>query len=353
MAAITAALIGGGAALGSAGLGLLRPADQNAAIQAQVARQQLALARENLAAQMANQGLANQRAVAGTADSFGTTVHYDPITNTWITSEGALPMAADRSALQATILRNTKDMQDQELVNEMALRRAALAQPAADTALRNLQNFRPTSQNELAGLMTQQGIEAARATYDPLRNDVLRATQRTGTAAGPVLAELGRSEAQNLRNTLRQSLIDSITQTDAINNSRRQGLESAATTASALATPQIGQTPIQGSNINLTTNQGVGTRAGQAAYTTAGSAFGPNQALGGSNTAAALANQYPGPSTTAFDRAVSGLKDISTSFNQGGAGYNLINALYNGSTGSVQDWQNDIAAAREKGMGGF
>jgi hypothetical protein len=341
--AVTAALIGGGAALGSGLLGMFRPQDKAAAAQAEISRQQLDLARENLTAQMANQGLANQRAVAGTSDSFGTTVRYDPVTNTWVTQEGALPQAADRSALQATILRNTKDMQDQELLNELAMRRAGMAQPIADTALRQLQNFRPQSYDELAGLLTQQGITAARATYDPLRNDVLRSVARTGSAAGPVLAELGRSEAQNLRNTLQQSLIDSLTQTTNINNARRQGLESAATTASGLATPQIGQTPIQGSNINLTTNQGTGTRAGQAAYTTASSAYGPNTATGAATAAGQLAAKYPGDATSGIDRAVSGLKDLSTSFNQGGAGYNLLQSLFKNPSSSGS-WDTSVGS---------
>ena len=326
--AITAALIGGAATLGAAGMGLARSGSGGAA--QGISEAELQANKDALVQQLQQQALVNRRAVAGTQDAFGTTVKYDPYTNTWITDEGALPKAADTAALQAGITRNTTDLQQQELVNLLAMQRAAQAGPAADAAIRELSAFRPMRQDELAGLLTQQSTDAARASYDPLRADVLRSVARTGSAAGPVLAQLGKSEADNLRQSLRENLITAMTQTEGINQQRRQGLQSAATTAAGLATPQIGQTQIQSVNSPALSQLGQ-----QRAIYAGGATPKGNTGMGDLNSAyAALAGKQGDPNF-GLNQAQTGLKELGSAFKEGGVGSTLLQKLFGGSSSST------------------
>jgi hypothetical protein len=173
-AALLGTLASAAAASASSGRSQAGVAEQN-----RLSQEQLDLSKANLTQQQIVQALINQRAIAGTRDSFGSSMQYDPATNTWMSKLGALPEAADRASMQASIEANTTDPARVRLANQEAMRNAALAQPYADTARRNLEGFRPKGQDELVGLLTQQATEAARQTYDPLRNDVLRSVQRT------------------------------------------------------------------------------------------------------------------------------------------------------------------------------
>src|SRR5215469_14521534 len=161
MAWITPAVIGAGALL-NAGVGLMGQGRNNTQQQMQYAlqQQQLQAAQANQQYQRMVQAMVNQRAVAGTADAFGTTVQYDPTTNTWQQQLGPLPKAADTAAMQANIIRNTTDLQQQELANRQALIRAAQAGPAANAAQMQLANFRAMTPEQLTGLLTQQGVIA-------------------------------------------------------------------------------------------------------------------------------------------------------------------------------------------------
>ena len=336
--AITSALISGGlAAAGTAGGGLLSMFSNNAQAQrqAQLTQEQLDLDRQNQVQQQMVQALVNQRAVAGSADSMGTTQVYDPQTNTWKTTLGPLPQAATEAATRAGIQQNTVDRARQELINQVAARRAADAAPAADAAARDVASFRPMQGSELTGLLTDQGITAARQAYDPLRADVLRSTARTGTAAGPVLAELGRSEAQNLRNTLTDAQIQGLTGVENINQQRLGNLTSRAGTTAALATPSISPPPIAGDQTSNLLSQLTSQRAGSAGGTTAQGAFGANQAEFGANQAAA------GVKTASTDfglqQAGAGLKDLGGLFAPKGAGSDLVSLLmqkYGGGLGT-------------------
>lgn len=344
--AITAALIGGGAALASAGIGAMARGGGGGGGGTQgISQEELNFNKEQLAAQLQQQALANKRAIAGTTDSFGTTVRYDPTTNQWITDEGPLPKASDTAAIQSAITRNTTDLQQQELVNALAMRRAGLAAPAADAAIRDLQAFRPMRQDELAGLLTQQSTDAARATYDPLRADTLRAVARTGTAAGPVLAQLGKSEADSLRQSLRENLITAMTQTEGINQQRRAGLENAAANTNALATPSIGQVGLANPATSTLGQLGAQRAAYAAGSTPRGS---PNT----SGTDAAYANllkNQPDPNF-GVNQAVSGLKDLST-FANSSSGQKTIGAIsdwISGGPGTTDQWLNDYNAYAAK-----
>jgi hypothetical protein len=70
--ALTAALIGGAASLGAAGIGALGRSGANP--QGQVSAEQLQSAKDQLVAQQVQQALVNKRAIAGSSDSMGNTV---------------------------------------------------------------------------------------------------------------------------------------------------------------------------------------------------------------------------------------------------------------------------------------
>lgn len=344
--AITAALIGGGAALASAGIGAMARSGSGGG-GADMSLAQLQSAKDQLVAQQVQQALANQRAIAGTSDSFGTKVSYDPYTNTWNTDYGPLPQATETAAQQASILKNTTDLMQQELANRDAIRRAQLAGPAADAAIREISNYSPVSREALTGLLTQQGITAAREAYDPLRADTLRSIARTGSAGGPVLAQLGKSEADNLRKTLVDAQLAGLQGADSINQQRQGQALSLAGGTSSLATPNLGQTSVQPSTIAQTMGNAVASRAQSAAYGTPRGNTGPGQ------LDAAYANLLKNQRDPNFgvNQAVSGLKDLSTFFGPGGQGKDLLSSLFGG--GNTYGGANDLANYGTKNQGNW
>lgn len=352
MAFVTAgaALLSGilGAAASSAG-----SARSNAAAQEQnrLSREQLDFQKQNAAQQQAVQAMINQRAIAGTRDSFGSSMQYDPTTNTWVSKLGDLPQAADRAAMQANITANTTDPARVRLANQEALRRAMEAGGYADTTRRDLENFRPRGQDQLIGLLTNQATTAAREAYDPLRNDVLRTTQRTGTAAGPVIAQLGAGEAQNLRNSLRDALITGMTQTDAMNQSRRSGLENAAANASTLATPNLQSTGGASSNQGSALATMLAQRSANAPMSSAYGATGANAAIQGLNAGYDAARKNIPDPNFGLNQTISGLKDLSTMFGKGGVGQDAIKQLSDWFSGSGNKSSGYTDAERQAASG--
>jgi len=248
-----------------------------------IEQQQLQDARDNQAYQRMVAQMVNQRAVAGQTDSFGSSMEYDPGSNTWISKLGALPQAAQTAAEQAGISRNTTDMRQAQLANAIAARRATEAGPAADSARRALEAFRPMQSGELTGLLQQQATNAARETFDPLRQDTLRSFARSGSGVGDVLAKLGKSESSNLRDSLIDAQIKGMTGVDSINQGRRQGLEQSAANTATLANPQFqypGLTPHTDDMAKV-----VASRAQQGAAIPAYGMGGVNTAAGGVQTA--------------------------------------------------------------------
>ena len=332
--AITAALIGGGlAAAGTMGNGLIGASANNSAAQRsfQIQQEQLDQARQNATAQQMVEALVNQRAIAGTQDSLGTSTVYDPVTNTWKTQLGALPQAASTAALRASIQQNTVDRAREELLNQIAMRRATQAGPAADAAARDVATYRPMQGDELTGLLTDQGITAARQAYDPLRADILRSTARTGTAAAPVLAELGRSEAQNLRNTLIDAQIQGMTGVGNINQQRFGNLAARAGTTAQLATPNLTTPPIAPDSTSALLGQLTSQRAAGAGGQTAAGMQGANFAQLGSNQAAGAVR----PTNTDYtaQSVGTGLGQIGSMFAPGGAGARFLAQAFPGDTG--------------------
>ena len=284
-------------------------------------------AQNNEQYQRALSALINQRSIAGTADSFGSTAHYDPTTNTWVSNLGALPMAAQTASDQAGITRNVTDMARAEAANQGAAQRATQAGPAYDTAIRNLQSFRPMGSDELAGLETQQATNASNATFRPLVADTLRSFQRTGTAAGPVLANIGRTQYDALRDSLMKSRMDAITGVDSINQGRRQGLEQSAANAYSLATPQFQYPGINTATGSNTMANLVAQRAQQAGTAPAFGAGGVNTAAGQRQTAGtAVAGAVPGQLNTSADVG----KDIGSMLSNKDLVSNLKNIFSSG-----------------------
>jgi hypothetical protein len=343
--ALIAALIGGAATLGAAGMGMARSGGGGGAADTSAA--QLQAARDQLVAQQVQQALANRRAVSGSTDSFGNQVSYDPYSNQWITQYGKLPQEAETASMQAGILKNTTDLMQQELATRDSIRRAQLAGPAADAAIREISNYSPMSREALTGLLTQQGVTAARESYDPLRADTLRSIARTGSAGGPVLAQLGKSEADNLRKTLMDAQLQGLSGADSINQQRQGQALSLAGGTSSLATPNLGQTSVQPSTIASTMGQLVAQRANMAGYGTPKGNTQPGQ------LDAAYANLLKNQSDPNFglNQAQTGLKMLGSFFGQGGQGQDLIKGLFSSPTwdnATDKQFANEVSAYNTK-----
>ena len=238
-AAAIASLIGTTVGVGSTIAGTMNRGNGTAQHGQDIALAQLQDARNNDQYQKALSTLITQRSVAGAQDEYGSGMEYDPATNTWRSRLGAQPKAVQDSADLAAISRNTTDLRQAQAANQQAAQRATDAGPVADTALRNLRDNRDMSSSTLAGLLQQRATDAARATFDPLTADTLRSYQRTGTAAAPVMAALGKQQFESLRDTLADSQIKALTGVDEINANRRKSLESSAVNTGGLATPQF------------------------------------------------------------------------------------------------------------------
>jgi hypothetical protein len=281
MATAAAAIAGAIASIlgtGASVYGTATRDNSQAVRQNDIAQQGVMAAQSNDAYQRALSVLINQRSIAGGTDQYGSSFHYDPATNQWVSSLGPQPKAVQDAADLASISRNTTDLRQAQEANRAAMTRATQAQPVADSAIRNLRDFTPMPSTALTGLLQQRATDAARATFDPLVSDTLRSYQRTGTAAGPVLAELGRTQFNALRDSLADAQIKGLSGVDAINQSRRGALEQSASNANALATPQF-QYP------GITPSTGRDTLASLVAARSQQGGTGPAFGAGGVNTA--------------------------------------------------------------------
>jgi hypothetical protein len=286
------------------------------------------------------QALINQRSVAGQTDAFGSGYSYDPATNTWTSTLGPQPKAAETAAMQAAVQRNTTDLRQAQLANEEAARRATLAAPGADTAIRNLQTFRPMGSDELVGLLQQQATNAQQNTFRPMIADTLRQFARTGTSAGPVLGEIGRQQSQDLRNSLIDAQIKGMTGVTDINNQRRQGLESSAANMSALANPTFQYSGISPSGVDNTMSQLLSQRAAAAATAPAMGMYGANMASKDLSGAYGTAGTNLADPNFGLNTISTVGKDIGTAFGPGGAGKGLID-YFNSNSNTPQNSPND------------
>lgn len=344
----TAILAGSALASAGAGIGGMFANQGTAQRQMQLQEEQLQQDKQNAANQALVQALVNNRAVSGTTDSFGNKLQYDPATNTWRTTLGPLPEAAQRGAYSASVQQNTVDRARQELANQVAMERAARAGPAADAAARDVATFRPMQGSELTGLLTNQATIANRQAYDPLRADILRSTARTGTAAGPVLAELGRSEAQNLRQSLIDAQVQGMTGVGNINQQRLGTLTGKAGATAAEATPnapQLATTPISDPGVANLQSQLTAAMARGAGGTTAQGAAGANTAQNIANLGASAAAGAVPNSNFELDKATQALTQLGQASQPGGSVSNLSDMIKGWMSGSGGQGTMDLSGS--------
>ena len=337
-AAAIAALVGTTVGVGSTIAGTLGRGNTTADRGQAIGLAQLQDARNNDQYQKALSTLIAQRSIAGAQDEYGSGMQYDPATNTWVSKLGAQPKAVQDAADLAAISRNTTDLRQAQAANTQAAQRATDAGPVADTALRNLRDNRDMPVGTLAGLLQQRATDAARATFDPLTADTLRSYQRTGTAAAPVMAALGKQQFESLRDTLANSQIQAMTNVDDINANRRRSLESSAVNAGGLATPQFQYPGITPSSNRDALANAVATRAQQGGV---GAAYG----MGGVNTGAGQTQSayknLIGSLATPSNATQTAGKEIGTALTNKSLGDNLsiaYNGLFGKSSSGSGNW---------------
>src|SRR3954471_21908028 len=262
--------------------------------------------------------LINQRSIAGSVDDAGTSMRYDPATNQWVSELGKLPKEVQTASDQAAISRNTTDLRQAQAANAQAAIRAARGEGYADTTRRDLENFRPISGSEMTGLLGEQATRASNATYAPLIADTLRQFARTGTSAGPVLAELGKSSAGNLRDSLIEAQLKGMSGADQVNQSRRAGLAQAAQSGASLATPGFGYSQINPSSYSSTMAALLGQRANTGAIAPAYGATGVNSAAKDVQAAYGTAGGAVPDPNFGLNQTQRGLDSLQTAFGKGG-----------------------------------
>lgn len=330
IAAITAA-----AAAAGAGAGIYGAASANS--NAAKARQQsgqaaMQTAENNDQYQKMLNAIAMNRSTAGTIDAQGNQLTYDPATNTWRTTLSGQGQRTQQAFDNANVSRNTTDMRTQQGANDREVMQSLLAQRAADPALRAVQNFKPMTADELTGDLTQQATTANRSVQDPIIADTLRTFARTGTAAGPVLEQLQRSNAGELRKSMIDSRIAALTNVDQINNQRRSGLTDAYTALRGAGKPSLGFSPIATDNPNSTLSQLMSTRAAGAATPASQGAYSSS----GSTNAMTGASQLAGNTVADSNAAGAKLMSLGSQFKDlGTSGVNLYKSLFGSGQGGT------------------
>jgi hypothetical protein len=300
------------AGLGSAALNSGRT--NNQAIQkSNYANAGLGEAQDNAQYMRMLSALINQRSTAGSVDEAGTSMRYDPATNQWVSELGKLPREAQTASDQASISRNTTDLRQAQAANAQAAIRAARGEGYADTTRRNLEDFRPTSGSEMAGLLGD------------LRDSLIEAQLK------------GRSGA------------------DQLNQSRRADLSGAAQTGASLATPGFGYSQINPSSYSSTMAALLGQRANTSAIAPAYGATGVNAAAKDVQTAYGTAGGAVPDPNFGLNQTQRGLQEAQTAFGKGGAvqeGLNAYNAYQNTQKNTPAAIADDTSLWGNQGMYG-
>lgn len=307
-----AATIGAIAALIGAGTGAIGLATaNNRAPQQAFDTNEAALvdSRNNAAYVKALNALAIQQSRAGFQDSQGGSITYDPATNTWRTTLGPQQDAAQKSQLAATIGRNTTDMDMARRANELASRRGLSADLATGPALAAIENYQPITGTQLSGLLGTKAAFANNEAFRPLIQDTVRQASRTGTAAGPALADIGRQAATEARKGAMDSVIGGYTGAADINKGNLDNLRSTYATLAGRADPSFQFPGIAADDSNKTLAAIAADRAKTASGVTTGAGYVANQAQGLSNAAS---NQVAGsvPQSNQTGLALKGIGDI-------------------------------------------
>jgi hypothetical protein len=269
MAATIAAIVGATAAAAGAANTIFGGAGSGTQQRQDISAAQLAQAQNNAIQARINAAYTTKLGQAGYTDSQGNSYQYDPGTNSWVSTLGKLPAQVQTAADQAAISRNTTDLAQAQGANARADMNAARAQPLIDAAQRRLANFQPTTGSQLGALLGETAANANTTAYRPVIQDTLRTFARTGTAAGPVLADIGRRSSADLRQSMIDAQVQGMTQAGNINNQNRSGLATDLSSAITAGTPQFqypGIVPSTNTKDMLTALQ---NRAGSAAYSSA------------------------------------------------------------------------------------
>jgi hypothetical protein len=263
---MVAAAIAAAAAVASAGAGIYGALNTNTRSAQQAADYtgaNLQNARDQQQYQAMLNAIALQRSTAGYGDSLGTTQKYDPYTNQWTTTLGALPQQQATSQALADISRNTTDMRTAQTANQDALSRSLTASDASDTAMRAIRAYNPMTPGGLTGALIERTTNANRAVQDPLVADTLRQYARMGTSAGPVLSQLQRESADGLRKSIIDSTIAGYTNAGSINRDNMASLLGKYSTLNANATPSFNYPGIASDDTNKTLANLAAYRAAQ------------------------------------------------------------------------------------------
>lgn len=311
MAATVAAIVSALAATAGAANTIFGGAGSGTQQRQDISAAQLAQAQNNAIQARINAANTTRLGQAGYTDSQGNSYSYDPATNQWVSTLGKLPAQVQTAADQAAISRNTTDLRQAQGANARADLNAARAQPLIDAARRRLENFQPMTGSGLGALLGETAANANTAAYRPLTQDTLRTFARTGTAAGPVLADIGRRSSADLRQGMIDAQIKGMAGAEDINNARRQGLSSDLSSAITAGTPQFQYPGIVPSTNTHDMLAALANRAGSAAYS---SALG-NSAITSADkqtqdASTALTGTIPADSL-GFTKALSGIGQIN------------------------------------------
>ena len=249
----------------------------------------------------AQTALADTLAKAGYSDSYGSTVQYNPATNTWETKLGKLPEQESTAAAQSAISRNTTDVRQAQYANEQAMRRASENDPLVSAARIAYQSFQPRTVDELAGLLQTSAVNAENDTNRPIISDTLRSFARTGTAAGPVLSNLEQTNAKSIRDTIIDARIKALENNASINATNQGNLLKNYTSLMSASTPNAGSFnyPTLSTTDPNTALQNIATGSQQKAQTTASySGDTSAKAQNATNTAASTAASNIGNTDT-------------------------------------------------------
>jgi hypothetical protein len=219
--------------------------DGGAAKQQQISQNELQNAINQEAYARGLNAEALRRAVAGSIDSQGSTIRYDPSTNSWVSNLGKAPSDQQAALNSAAIMHNSTDVSQSVQNNAASSITASLARRGLSGAENTLENYQPKSQAEVLGALQDSSTRANQISQAPIIADTLRQFARTGTAAGPVLAQLSRANSDSLSKEMSDNTVKAMTGTGDINTANRQALASPIATLTAAGTPNQENTNAQ------------------------------------------------------------------------------------------------------------
>lgn len=274
--------------------------------------------------------IAMKRSVAGSTDSRGDTLRYDPATNSWVSALSPNGQQIQSAADSAGINRNTTDVRTANDANNNAMLDAIRARGASGTALQKLEAFKPMSSDALEGALQETATTANRQAQQPIIADTLRQFARTGTAAGPVLTNMMRDNATSLRQTMLGDKIAAMKGVGDINNQRRSGLLSTYEGLNNAAKPALNFAPINTSGPNDALLSAMTSRAAGAPQSASTAAYSLSSGTNARNLAADQASKNPGTSNTGSTIVALG-DDVKSLLNPNGDLVKYIKSLGSGS----------------------